>query len=195
MSEGGKTTYLQNLVAGLAAGVTEAVLVVTPFEVVKTRMQAQVNREKDPLSAAARILKKEGVAGFWKGGAPTAFRQGTNQMSMFSTYSFLREHWWKVGEKESLSPYQAACSGIIAGMVGPLLNCPADVIKTRLMNQTHSLVEPEMRYKGFRDAFRRIRKEEGFLALYKGILPRLARVAPGQAIAWIVVEQFSAFWH
>lgn len=42
-------------------------------------------------------------------------------------------------------------------------------------------------------AFRTIWIEEGFLALYKGLLPRLARIAPGQAITWTVVEQVTQF--
>lgn len=124
-------------------------------------MQAQPEREKSPWKAAQRILSKEGLKGFWKGWSPTAFRQGTNQMSMFTSYTWLRENYWGVKSKDALSSWQAASTGMVAGMVGPLLNCPADVVKTRLMNQTNSLVDAEQRYKGFYDATRRILLEEG----------------------------------
>merc|ERR1712060_449222 len=42
------------------------------------------------------------------------------------------------------------------------------------------------------DAFKRILKAEGPMGLYTGLAPRLARVAPGQAITWIAVEYFNS---
>ena len=57
------------------------------------------------------------------------------------------------------------------------------------MNQTDSMVDPGLRYKGFADAYFRILSEEGLPALYKGLIPRLLRLAPGQGLTWIMVEQ------
>jgi len=194
--ENGYTTTVQNLLCGVSAGTLEALVIVTPFEVVKTRLQAQQGslipgqalKYRGPIHAVQRIISREGVGGLWKGCGPTVFRQATNQASMFTTYAWIRHNVW--GNPQNLSPLQAASTGLLAAMVGPMFNCPADVIKTRLMNQTNSMIEPHLQYKGFYDAFVRIRKEEGFFALYKGIGPRLARMAPGQAITWVVVEQF-----
>jgi len=194
--ENGNTTFFQNLFCGMSAGTIEALMIVTPFEVVKTRLQSQQGslmpgkkaKYRGPIHAVFRILRKEGPGGLWKGCSPTVFRQATNQMSMFTSYTWIRENVW--GNPDQMTPFMAASTGLVASSVGPLFNCPADVIKTRLMNQTHSMVEPEFQYKGFGDAFIRIWREEGFRALYKGIGPRLARLAPGQAITWVVVEQF-----
>ena len=190
--------------AGACAGTIEALVIVTPFEVIKTRLQGQKGavvgaaaknlKYKGPIHCVSVILRKEGPAGLWKGCSPTVFRQATNQMSMFASYTFLRKTLWGHTDAttgQSLAPWQAGITALIAACVGPLVNCPADVIKTRLMNQTNSMVEPGMRYKGFADAFKRIAREEGVAALYKGMLPRLARLAPGQAITWMAVEQFN----
>lgn len=74
--------------AGLGAGVTEAVLVVCPMEVVKIRLQAQVHSMTDPLDvpkyrnaahALYLILREEGPATLYRGVALTALRQSTNQ--------------------------------------------------------------------------------------------------------------------
>lgn len=74
--------------AGLAAGVTEAVAVVTPMEVVKIRLQSQHHSMSDPLDvpkyrnaahATYLVLKEEGVGALWRGVSLTALRQGTNQ--------------------------------------------------------------------------------------------------------------------
>ena len=74
--------------AGLGAGVTEAVVVVTPMEVVKIRLQAQQHSLADPLDAPRyrnaghavyTIIREEGVGALYRGVTLTALRQATNQ--------------------------------------------------------------------------------------------------------------------
>lgn len=74
--------------AGLGAGVTEAVLVVNPMEVVKIRLQAQMHSLADPLDtpqyrnaghAVYQIVREEGFAVLYRGVTLTALRQATNQ--------------------------------------------------------------------------------------------------------------------
>lgn len=74
--------------AGLSAGVTEAVAVVTPMEVVKIRLQAQSHSLADPLEipryrnaahAVYTIVKEEGAGALYRGVSLTALRQATNQ--------------------------------------------------------------------------------------------------------------------
>lgn len=71
-------------IAGLGAGITEAVLVVTPMDVIKIRLQAQRHSMTDPLDIpkyrnAAHcvylMIKEEGVASLYKGVGLTALRQ------------------------------------------------------------------------------------------------------------------------
>ena len=52
----------------------------------------------------------------------------------------------------------------------------------------------DIRYKGFLDALVKIPREEGFLAMYKGLLPRLMRIPPGQAIVWAVSDQITGYF-
>jgi solute carrier family 25 (mitochondrial citrate transporter), member 1 len=75
-------------VAGLGAGTTEAVLVVTPMEVVKIRLQAQQHSLADPLEAPRyrnaghavyTIIREEGISTLYRGVSLTALRQATNQ--------------------------------------------------------------------------------------------------------------------
>ena len=76
------------LSAGLGAGVTEAVAVVTPMEVVKIRLQAQQHSLADPLEAPRyrnaghavyTIVREEGISTLYRGVSLTALRQATNQ--------------------------------------------------------------------------------------------------------------------
>jgi solute carrier family 25 (mitochondrial citrate transporter), member 1 len=84
----GRVTSQATFMAGLAAGVTEAVAVVTPMEVIKIRLQAQHHSMADPLDipkyrnaahALYTVAREEGVGALWRGVSLTALRQGTNQ--------------------------------------------------------------------------------------------------------------------
>ena len=52
----------------------------------------------------------------------------------------------------------------------------------------------ELRYRGMRDALTKIAAEEGVRALWKGLVPRLMRIPPGQAIMWGVADQITGFY-
>ena len=74
----------------------------------------------------------------------------------------------------------------IAGM-GPTVNNPLDVVKTRLQRQVVIEGEPA-KYRGLLQAMTVVAKEEGVLALWKGLTPRLLRIMPGQAITFATYE-------
>ena len=90
--ETGKPNTGGVFIAGLGAGITEAVLVVTPMDVVKIRLQAQHHSMSDPLDvpkyrnaahAAYTVAKEEGFGALYRGVGLTAVRQGTNQAVNF----------------------------------------------------------------------------------------------------------------
>lgn len=62
------------------------------------------------------------------------------------------------------------------------------------MAQAKAPVEGQPHYTGLLDAMVKIYQQEGFLALYKGLLPRLMRIPPGQAIVWAVSDQITGFF-
>lgn len=136
----GKATFF----AGLAAGVTEAVAVVTPMEVIKIRLQAQHHSMADPLDipkyrnaahALYTVVKEEGFGALYRGVSLTALRQGSNQAVNFTAYSYFKE-WLKVWqpqyESTNLPSWQTTFIGLVSGAMGPLSNAPIDTIKTRL---------------------------------------------------------------
>jgi solute carrier family 25 (mitochondrial citrate transporter), member 1 len=136
----GQATFL----AGLAAGVTEAVAVVTPMEVVKIRLQAQHHSMADPLDipkyrnaahAMYTVIREEGAGALYRGVSLTALRQGTNQAVNFTAYSYFKD-WLKrfqpQYEGQNLPSWQTTLIGLVSGAMGPLSNAPIDTIKTRL---------------------------------------------------------------
>ncbi|PCH35710.1 mitochondrial carrier [Wolfiporia cocos MD-104 SS10] len=195
--ETGKTSVGNIFIAGLGAGTTEAVFVVTPMEVVKIRLQAQQHSLADPLEipqyrnaghAVYKIIREEGFSTLYRGVTLTALRQATNQGANFTAYQELKKFAHRLQpELEDLPSYQHMVIGLISGAMGPFSNAPIDTIKTRLQKAT---TVPGT------SAFQRIAaiagdmwREEGFRSFYKGITPRVLRVAPGQAIVFAVYER------
>ncbi|KAK9842466.1 hypothetical protein WJX81_001453 [Elliptochloris bilobata] len=190
----------RRMAAGFAAGITEALIIVTPFEVVKIRLQQQHGQDKamlkykGPVHAAVTIVRQDGPLGLWAGAAPTVMRNGTNQMCLFwAKNNFDRLFFDKIeGDGRQLQPWQSMLSGFSAACIGPCATGPFDVIKTRLMAQEKG--EGPVRYRGLLDALVRIPREEGLLALWRGLLPRLMRIPPGQAIVWAVSDQITGYF-
>ena len=193
--EEGNISLGRRVVAGLGAGVTEAVLVVTPFEVVKIRLQQQVGlakeqlRYKGPLHAARTIVREEGVLALWSGVAPTVCRNGINQALMFPLKWACDSMLWgkRDGDGRQLTPGQSMTSGFVAGMVGPFATVAFDVVKTRMMAQDRN----NPTYRSIMHALYEIPRKEGVSALFKGLVPRLFRIPPGQAIVWAVSDQIT----
>ncbi|XP_020087579.1 mitochondrial succinate-fumarate transporter 1 [Ananas comosus] len=196
----GHLSHRARLLSGFGAGVLEALLIVTPFEVVKIRLQQQrglspeLLKYKGPIHCARMIIREEGLLGLWAGAAPTVMRNGTNQAAMFTAKNAFDVVVWKKheGDGKVLQPWQSMISGFLAGTAGPICTGPFDVVKTRLMAQGKS--GGERKYKGMVHAIRTIHAEEGLLALWKGLLPRLMRIPPGQAIMWTVADQVTGFY-
>lgn len=168
------------------------------MDVVKIRLQAQHHSMADPLDvpkyrnaahATYTVVKEEGIGALYRGVSLTALRQGTNQAVNFTAYSqfkLLLQNAQPAYRNKELPSYQTAVIGLISGAMGPLSNAPIDTIKTRLQKTPGQPGET---------AISRIRviasdmfKQEGMNAFYKGITPRIIRVAPGQAVTFTVYE-------
>ncbi|KAI9627062.1 hypothetical protein H4Q26_017590 [Puccinia striiformis f. sp. tritici PST-130] len=185
--------------SGLGAGVTEAVAIVCPMEVVKIRLQAQMHSMSDPLDipkyrnaghALYLILKEEGPATLYRGVALTALRQATNQAANFTAYTELKALCQRLQphiKGDELPSYQTLVLGLISGAVGPFTNAPIDTIKTRIQKSTATIGETA--WTRLRVVATEMFVQEGPKAFYKGITPRVMRVAPGQAVVFAVYEK------
>ena len=117
-------------------------------------------------------------------------RQGVNQAVNFTAYNMIKQQIMEMQGTDQLQHWQSLTIGGFSGGLGPLVNNPLDVVKTRLQKQVvHKGKTPK--YTGLLQACMVIAKEEGVLALWKGITPRLLRIMPGQAITFMTYEAVS----
>ncbi|TFK42819.1 mitochondrial carrier domain-containing protein [Crucibulum laeve] len=197
--ETGKTSVGNIFLSGLGAGTTEAIAVVTPMEVVKIRLQAQQHSLADPLEAPRyrnaghavyTIVREEGISTLYRGVSLTALRQATNQGANFTAYQEIKKFAHKIQpELADLPSYQHMLIGLVSGAMGPFSNAPIDTIKTRL--QRAPAIPGQSSVQRIVAIAADMWKSEGVRSFYKGITPRVLRVAPGQAIVFAVYERVS----
>jgi hypothetical protein len=121
--------------AGLASGLTEAILVVTPAEVCKIRMQGQYHSLMDPaqikhckyknvVQTAVTITREEGIGALYKGVVPTMLRQGCNQAVNFTAYTLIKQRVLERQQTNELASWQSLMIGGLSGGLGPMVNNP-----------------------------------------------------------------------
>jgi hypothetical protein len=158
-----------------------------------------VPRYRNAAHAAYTIVREEGFRTLYRGVTLTALRQSTNQAVNFTAYTYFKQWALKYQDVPELPSYQHTVLGLVSGAMGPLSNAPIDTIsehypchRRRRLEAFYLRMGTETRLqrssaKPGESALTRIRyiasdmfKQEGFRAFYKGITPRVMRVAPGQ---------------
>jgi len=174
----GKLTIGKNFIAGLGAGVCEAIIIVAPVETVKTKC---IEMDKPFVNGFKHIIKTEGIGGVYQGAAATALKQGSNQGLRFMWFNEYKRIITNDGEKK-MTPLMGLFGGMSAGCFSTLGNNPFDVVKTRMQGTKAS------QYKNTLDCAKQVISKEGVGALYAGVVPRLGRVVPGQGIIFMSFE-------
>ena len=178
---------LSTSVAGLLAGVTEATLVVTPMETIKTklihdRISGQ-NKYRGLFHGIYAIVGEKGLGGIYKGLGPTVLRQGSNQGIRFLVYEDSKKELGKIMN----SHVATFLAGGIAGAASVFGNNPIDVVKTNMQGLDAN------KYKGPMDCAAQIWKNEGFRGFYKGVMPRMTRVVLDVALTFTLYENIKKF--
>lgn len=124
----GKMTPVKTLTAGLGAGIAEAILVVTPMETVKVKFIHDLNQPtpkyRGLVHGVTEIVKEQGLAGCYRGLAPTILKQGTNQMIRFYVYTEITQYLRRDNPTRRLNPLETMGSGILAGAASVFGNTP-----------------------------------------------------------------------
>ncbi|KAI8384885.1 mitochondrial carrier domain-containing protein [Radiomyces spectabilis] len=186
----GKLTGVRSLLAGLGAGMTEAALVVTPSETIKTKLIHDKNlanpRFNGLLHGTMTILKEEGISGVYRGLGPVMAKQGANSAVRFSCYSTFKTQMqkWRGKGNEPLPAAHTFVVGGMAGIVTVYATMPFDVIKTRMQG-----LDARTLYKNSFDCVMQVVKKNGVFSLWKGTTPRLVRLVLAGGITFTVYEK------
>ncbi|XP_037952333.1 putative tricarboxylate transport protein, mitochondrial [Teleopsis dalmanni] len=188
VNENGQLSNQGKLLAGLGAGVCEAIVAVTPMETIKVKFindhRSAKPQYKGFVHGVGTIIRTEGIGGIYKGLTATILKQGSNQAIRFFTMETFRD-WYKGDDpKKSIPKLIVGVFGAIAGAASVFGNTPLDVIKTRMQGLEAS------KYKSTADCAMQMLKNEGVTAFYKGTVPRLGRVCLDVAITFMIYDSF-----
>ncbi|CAH1113446.1 unnamed protein product [Psylliodes chrysocephalus] len=176
----------QSLICGLGAGISEAILAVTPMETIKVKF-INDQRSAQPqyrglVHGLGVIVKTQGVSGLYKGVIATIIKQGTNQATRFWVMETCKMHYRGGDPNKSIPKPWIALFGALAGLASVYVNNPIDVVKTRMQGlEAH-------KYKNTLHCLISVGRNEGPLAYYKGSIPRLSRVVFDVAITFTIYE-------
>ena len=168
----------------------------SPADLTKVRMQANGRmvseglqpRYSGPFDAFNKIIRTEGFGELWKGVFPNVQRAFLVNIGELACY----DHAKRFVVQNQISGdniYAHTLASIMSGLSATVLSCPADVVKTRMMNQVANK-ENKIMYTSSYDCLVKTVRNEGLRALWKGFFPTWARFSPWQFIFWVSYEKF-----
>ncbi|KAG5926522.1 hypothetical protein E4U42_003234 [Claviceps africana] len=184
---------------GVAGAVSRTV--VSPLERLKILLQVQsVGREAYKLSvgqALAKMWREEGWRGFMRGNGTNCIRIVPYSAVQFSSYNFYKRNIFESHPGADLAPLTRLVCGGIAGITSVFFTYPLDIVRTRLSIQTASFSElgqrPAKMPGMWATLIQMYKTEGGMPALYRGIVPTVAGVAPYVGLNFMVYESVRVY--
>uniref|UniRef100_A0AAV1VIQ6 Mitochondrial carrier protein n=1 Tax=Peronospora matthiolae TaxID=2874970 RepID=A0AAV1VIQ6_9STRA len=198
---------MQRALCGAVAGLI-ATMGTYPLEVVRTRMILQTTAPtgatyeiRGVLQGVQLILRREGLRGLYRGGWSGVMGAIPFEGVQFGCYEYLKasavhHQWpayrWPEGKTEMDGLDFFVC-GSVSGAIAQTVAYPFDTVKKRLQSQRVRVAAEAdsastLYYRGMVDCFRKVIRDEGPLALYRGTGPNLARIVPYAAVMFSTYE-------
>eukprot|EP00850_Spirogloea_muscicola_P012748 SM000083S22795 [mRNA] locus=s83:507973:509994:- [translate_table: standard] len=175
------------LLAGGGAGITAASLTY-PLDLVRTRLAVQTKSlyYSGILGTLSTIVRDEGTRGLYKGMGATLLGVGPNIAINFCVYETLKNAC--IAQRPETPPFLVSLGcGSVAAICSSTATFPLDLVRRRM--QLEGAAGRANVYKpGIGTMFTHIVRTEGWLALYRGIVPEYYKVVPGVSIAFMTYE-------
>uniref|UniRef100_A0A667ZE25 Solute carrier family 25 member 12 n=1 Tax=Myripristis murdjan TaxID=586833 RepID=A0A667ZE25_9TELE len=188
-TQDGTIPLAAEILAGGCAGGSQ-VIFTNPLEIVKIRLQVAGEITTGPRVSALNVVRDLGFFGLYKGAKACFLRDIPFSAIYFPVYAHSKT---KLADEDGrLGALQLLTAGAIAGVPAASLVTPADVIKTRLQVAARA---GQTTYSGVIDCFRKILKEEGFRAFWKGAGARVCRSSPQFGVTLVTYELLQRWFY
>ncbi|KAI9258215.1 mitochondrial carrier domain-containing protein [Phascolomyces articulosus] len=158
---------------------TFAAAFISPIELFRTRMQAIQGSEGFPevWRGITHMIQREGLVSLWRGLVPTMLRDVPFSGLYWMGYEQIKHYLNSKSEnQDTMSNFQSSfIAGASSGMFAAVVTTPFDVIKTQ--RQVNSGDDARIGR-----LIRKTRMEEGYRGFFRGVVPRVVKVAPSCAI-------------
>jgi len=185
------------LLSGAFSGVVNSV-VVSPVELIKSRLQIQYEAKKamsryhGPVHCATEIIKTGGLRAIMQGMVPTVIREVPAYATQFYVYERCKEILTPAGQStKDLGPMSLMCCGGTAGLLCWFTSYPQDVIKSRIQVDVTGQKYPRHSFLpdgGIVSCSKQIWKAEGWRGFWKGFSPCALRAFPANAAGFLAYE-------
>ncbi|XP_061391132.1 phosphate carrier protein, mitochondrial [Musca vetustissima] len=182
---GEENAYLYRTWLYLAASASAeffADIALAPFEAAKVKIQTSPGFASTMRAAMPKIMKEEGIAGFYKGLVPLWMRQIPYTMMKFAcfekTVELLYKHVVPKPRSECSKGEQLVvtfAAGYIAGVFCAIVSHPADVVVSKL-NQAKGSTALQ------------VAKSLGFMGMWNGLTPRIIMIGTLTALQWFIYD-------
>lgn len=176
--------------AGAVAGIISRTFC-APIEMVSTVMMCRGDECSSMTVELMNTWKTEGFKGMFKGNGANCLKVAPSRGTQFLVYEFMKRQFvllgWAAGATASLNAGSRLLAGGIAGMVAASIVYPLEVVKTML-----TLYPDECN--SIPGAVRRVWKNGGIPALYRGLGPTLVAMFPYVGVEFMVYETLKKRW-
>ncbi|KAF2232985.1 mitochondrial carrier [Viridothelium virens] len=190
--------------AFIAGGIAGAVsrTVVSPLERLKILFQVQSKgRQEYKMSvhkALVKMWREEGFRGFMAGNGTNCIRIVPYSAVQFGSFNFYKR-FFESSTGSPLMPWPRFVCGACAGITSVTFTYPLDIVRTRLSIQSASFEglqkEAGKKLPGMWATMKGMYMNEGgFLALYRGIIPTAAGVAPYVGLNFMTYEAVRGYF-
>ncbi|KAE8661956.1 Mitochondrial substrate carrier family protein isoform 2 [Hibiscus syriacus] len=183
----GISTHVKRSKYFIAGGIAGAAsrTATAPLDRLKVVLQVQTTNT-NILSAVNKILKEDGVLGFFRGNGLNVVKVAPESAIKFYAYEMLKN---VIGDSTGDKSGDVGTSGrlLAGGLAGAVAQCaiyPMDLVKTRLQTCASEGGKPPKLAKLTKDIW----VQEGPRAFYKGLVPSLLGIIPYAGIDLTVYE-------
>ncbi|XP_055843343.1 probable mitochondrial glutathione transporter SLC25A40 [Episyrphus balteatus] len=174
-----------------------AVTLVSPLELIRTKMQSQKMTYKEMTTAVRSMINAEGALVLWKGLPPTIYRDVPFSGIYWSCYEALK-WYYQVTEPTFGFSFTA---GALSGSIAATITTPFDLIKTYQQIEFGEQViytdkpRQNIPIKTTTQRLKEVYRAHGVRGLFVGLGPRLAKVAPACAVMISSFEYGKSFFY
>ncbi|KAG5245818.1 mitochondrial adenine nucleotide transporter BTL [Salix suchowensis] len=184
--------FAMNTTKHLWAGAIAAMVsrtCVAPLERLKLEYILR-GEQKNIVELIKKIASTQGLKGFWMGNLVNILRTAPFKAVNFCAYDTYRKQLLRFSGNVETTNFERFIAGAGAGITATILCLPLDTIRTKIVAPGGEALG------GVIGAFRHMVQTEGFLSLYKGLVPSILSVAPSGAVFYGVYDILkSAYLH
>lgn len=187
-----KVGFFRKLFAGGLAGAVGC-LIGTPFDIFKIRLINDILGKKYTglTDCCKQTVENDGIFGLFKGMNVNIVRAILVNAAELAFYDKSKEFFTHSAylQLEQTSVITHFLSSCVAGFMGAVFSSPADVVKTRYMNQ----LQGQEAYRGVTDCSMRLFRNEGFMVFYRGFIPLYLRIGPWNVVFFLSYEKYKSY--